>query len=70
MGLAQLMATMIYLKDTNTLMKDTPGVEQGPRRFVYKTLSLDDIKLVKDAMGVVRLIFAILLIIQKIIDII
>lgn len=43
-------ATMIFLKDTNTPLKGKSGIEKTPKRFVNRTLSLDDIKLVKNAM--------------------
>lgn len=41
------MATAMWLKDTETPIKGTtPGFEFRPRRFVQRTVSLDDIKLV------------------------
>ncbi|KAJ4827847.1 hypothetical protein Tsubulata_012993, partial [Turnera subulata] len=43
--------TAIFLKDTNTPIKGPPGVEFAPRRFVWRTVSLDDMKLVKNAMN-------------------
>ncbi|KAI3856939.1 hypothetical protein MKX03_012347 [Papaver bracteatum] len=44
-------ATFIFLKDTETPLKGAPGVEYGSKRFVHRTLSLDDIKLVKNVMN-------------------
>ncbi|KAH0764791.1 hypothetical protein KY285_000662 [Solanum tuberosum] len=45
------MSTTMFLKDTNTPIKGRPGSESNPRRFVYRTVSLDDIKLVKNALN-------------------
>ncbi|XP_060218397.1 wax ester synthase/diacylglycerol acyltransferase 11-like [Lycium barbarum] len=44
------MATAMFLKDTNTPIKGRPGSEFNPRRFVHRTVSLDDMKLVKNAL--------------------
>ncbi|KAK9266828.1 hypothetical protein L1049_001652 [Liquidambar formosana] len=44
-------ATILFLKDSQTPIKGPPGVGRTPRRFVHLTLSLDDIKLVKNAMN-------------------
>ncbi|TYJ26899.1 hypothetical protein E1A91_A07G151500v1 [Gossypium mustelinum] len=44
-------ATTLFLKDTQNPLKGPPGVEFTPRRIVYRTVSLDDIKLVKNAMN-------------------
>lgn len=46
-------ATAMFLKDTETPLKGPPGVEFTPRRIVHRTVSLDDIKLVKNAMHMV-----------------
>ncbi|XP_019229798.1 PREDICTED: O-acyltransferase WSD1-like isoform X2 [Nicotiana attenuata] len=45
------MATTMFLKDTSTPIKGKPGSEFNPRRFVYRTVSLDDLKLVKNALN-------------------
>ncbi|KAK3037320.1 hypothetical protein RJ639_032082 [Escallonia herrerae] len=45
------MVTALFLEDTKTPIKGLPGAEFNPRRFVYRTVSLDDIKLVKNAMN-------------------
>ncbi|KAF6173054.1 hypothetical protein GIB67_006430 [Kingdonia uniflora] len=42
-------AVSVYLKDVHTPLKGPPGVEFRPRRFVHRTVSMDDIKLVKSA---------------------
>ncbi|XWS46233.1 hypothetical protein CRYUN_Cryun14cG0046900 [Craigia yunnanensis] len=44
-------ATALFLKDTENPLKGPPGSEFNPRRLVYRTVSLDDIKLVKNAMN-------------------
>lgn len=48
--LVLFLATIMCLKDTNTPLKGSSGIESTPKRFVHKTFSLDDIKLVKSAM--------------------
>ncbi|KAF3634753.1 putative CAP [Capsicum annuum] len=47
----KLMATIIFFKDTTTPIKSSPGSEFNPRRIVYRTVSLDDMKLVKNALN-------------------
>ncbi|KAJ6418804.1 hypothetical protein OIU84_002061 [Salix udensis] len=49
--LVLFLATMLYLEDTKTPLKGAYGVELKPKRFVHRTVSLDDIKLVKNAMN-------------------
>ncbi|KAF3439864.1 hypothetical protein FNV43_RR18142 [Rhamnella rubrinervis] len=44
------MATTLFLKDSNTPLKGPHGIEHTPRRFVFRTISLDDMKLIKNAM--------------------
>ncbi|XP_059636114.1 wax ester synthase/diacylglycerol acyltransferase 11-like [Cornus florida] len=44
-------ATALFLKDSPTPLKGRPGLEFTPRRFVFRTISLDDMKLVKNAMN-------------------
>ncbi|XP_026420585.1 O-acyltransferase WSD1-like [Papaver somniferum] len=44
-------ATTMFIKDTETPLKGAPGVEFAPKRFVHRSVSLDDIKLVKNAMN-------------------
>ncbi|CAN1793906.1 Wax ester synthase/diacylglycerol acyltransferase 11 [Linum perenne] len=43
--------TAIGLTDTETALKGPEGVEHLPRRFVWRTVSLDDFKFVKNAMN-------------------
>ncbi|KAK9724804.1 hypothetical protein RND81_05G099800 [Saponaria officinalis] len=45
-------ATALWFKDTNTVVKGGFGVGMSPKRFVYRIVSLDDIKLVKNALDV------------------
>ncbi|KAE8077680.1 hypothetical protein FH972_016220 [Carpinus fangiana] len=45
------MATIVFLKDTKTPIKGSPGVELNTKKFVHGTVNLDDIKLVKNALN-------------------
>ncbi|KAE8708653.1 anther-specific protein SF18-like [Hibiscus syriacus] len=45
-----IIATTLFLKDTQNPLKGPPGAVFNPRRIVCRTVSLDDIKLVKNAM--------------------
>ncbi|KAL9240532.1 hypothetical protein vseg_014739 [Gypsophila vaccaria] len=45
-------STTLWFKDTNNVLKGGFGVGKSPKRFVYRTVSLDDIKLVKKALDV------------------
>lgn len=47
------MATALFLNNTDTPLRGPPGVEFTPRRFVWRAVSLDDIKLIKNAMSTV-----------------
>ncbi|KAM4076106.1 hypothetical protein ACJW30_12G038000 [Castanea mollissima] len=44
-------ATVLFMKDTKTPIKGAPGVEHNIKKFVHRTISLDDIKLVKNALN-------------------
>ncbi|KAK3404010.1 hypothetical protein EUGRSUZ_K00371 [Eucalyptus grandis] len=44
-------ATYCFLKDTESLVKGGPGVAKTTKRFVHRTVSLDDIKLIKSALN-------------------
>ncbi|XP_071715218.1 wax ester synthase/diacylglycerol acyltransferase 11-like [Rutidosis leptorrhynchoides] len=44
--------TLLFLKDTETPLKGSCGVENRPRRFVHRSVNLADIKAVKNAMNV------------------
>ena len=57
-ALVMFVSTALFLEDTKTPIKGSKGVEHRPRRFVIKSVSLDDIKLVKNAMNVVRFYFS------------
>ncbi|XP_074281673.1 wax ester synthase/diacylglycerol acyltransferase 11-like isoform X2 [Silene latifolia] len=45
-------ASTLWLKDTKTPLKGNLTTGTGPKRFVYRTVSLEDIKLVKRALDV------------------
>lgn len=45
--------TIMFMKDTKTPIKGAPGVEHNIKKFVHRTISLDDIKLVKNALNMV-----------------
>ncbi|KAJ9539241.1 hypothetical protein OSB04_031974 [Centaurea solstitialis] len=49
--LTYFMATILFLKDTETPLKAPAGAEVNPRRVVYRTVSLDDMKIIKNAMN-------------------
>ncbi|CAA7051675.1 unnamed protein product [Microthlaspi erraticum] len=44
-------ATVLFLKDTETPLKQGGRVENKLKRFYHRTISLDDIKLIKNAMN-------------------
>ncbi|KAE8660507.1 putative CAP [Hibiscus syriacus] len=44
-----IIVTTLFLQDTQNPLKGPPGALFNPRRIVYRTVSLDDIKLVKNA---------------------
>ncbi|KAL0709422.1 hypothetical protein Bca4012_016400 [Brassica carinata] len=46
-----LFATMLFLKDTKTHLKGGEDVGSNPKRFYHRTISLDDIKLIKNTMN-------------------
>ncbi|KAJ6744672.1 O-ACYLTRANSFERASE WSD1-LIKE, partial [Salix purpurea] len=43
--------TILFLDDTKTPLKGPSGVGSTPRRIVHRIVSLDDVKLVKNAMN-------------------
>lgn len=49
-----LLATILFLKDTKTPLKGSASVRSNPKRFYHRIMSLDDIKLIKNAMNMVR----------------
>ncbi|KAG7555042.1 O-acyltransferase WSD1 C-terminal [Arabidopsis suecica] len=46
-----LLATVLFLKDTKTPLKGGADVRNNPKRFYHRIISLDDIKLIKNAMN-------------------
>uniref|UniRef100_A0A0D6R6X2 Uncharacterized protein n=1 Tax=Araucaria cunninghamii TaxID=56994 RepID=A0A0D6R6X2_ARACU len=44
-------ATLLWIKDSDTPIKGFPGVESSPKQIVYKTFSLEDVKFVKKAIN-------------------
>ena len=49
--------TICFLRDTETPLLAKPGSELKPKKFVYRIISFDDVKLVKNAMNMVDLLF-------------
>ncbi|KAK4789713.1 hypothetical protein SAY86_017017 [Trapa natans] len=49
--LSLFIATFLFLKDTETPIKGKSGVAKTMKRFVHRTVSLDDIKLVKNKLN-------------------
>ncbi|KAF2290479.1 hypothetical protein GH714_013580 [Hevea brasiliensis] len=45
------LATILFLEDTKTPLKGASPVGSTARRFVHRTISLDDVKLVKNTLG-------------------
>lgn len=52
-GVVMMLLTALFLKDTDTPLKRSPPDEYMSRRFMLRSVSLDDIKMVKKAMNVV-----------------
>nr|VDC86071.1 unnamed protein product [Brassica oleracea] len=52
-----LFATLLFLKDRKTHLKGGADVGSNPKRFYHRTISLDDIKLIKNAMNMLRYTF-------------
>lgn len=50
------MASAYFLRDTHTPIRGPPGTEHNPRRIVFRILSFDDFKLVKNATNSVILL--------------
>jgi len=53
MDVTLFLATIICLRDSKSPLKGGIGIEQKPKRFVHRMLNFNDIKLVKNAIGVV-----------------
>ena len=47
------LATFLFLKDTQSPIKGAPRCDLTTKRFAYRIVSLDDIKLVKNVMNMV-----------------
>lgn len=45
------LATIVWIKDSDTPIKGYPGVESSPKQIEYATLSLEDFKIVKTAVN-------------------
>ncbi|XP_059635888.1 wax ester synthase/diacylglycerol acyltransferase 5-like [Cornus florida] len=41
----------LFLKDTKKPLKGSRGVENNPRRFIHRTVGLEDVKLIKNAIN-------------------
>ncbi|KAM7467701.1 hypothetical protein LguiB_015263 [Lonicera macranthoides] len=52
-GMVLFIATAFFLKDDESPIKGREGVEFSTKRLVHRVVSLDDVKLVKNAMNVV-----------------
>ncbi|KAL8172394.1 hypothetical protein V2J09_024198 [Rumex salicifolius] len=50
-GCLRCLVTTYFLKDSDLFVKADPEAKNKPRRIVHKTISLDDMKLVKNAMN-------------------
>ncbi|KAI5060072.1 hypothetical protein GOP47_0024492 [Adiantum capillus-veneris] len=49
LDICSLLATMLWLEDSQTPLKGYAGIERLQRRLAHKTVSMDDIQLVKEA---------------------
>lgn len=49
MDICSFMATTLWLEDSQTPLKGYAGIEKKRRKIAYKTVSLDDIRIVKQA---------------------
>uniref|UniRef100_M4ENH7 Uncharacterized protein n=1 Tax=Brassica campestris TaxID=3711 RepID=M4ENH7_BRACM len=49
--LVLLLAIAVFLKDTKTPLKGDVGVESSPKKFCHRTVSLDDFRVIKEAMS-------------------
>ncbi|KAL8153010.1 hypothetical protein V2J09_010770 [Rumex salicifolius] len=48
---SKFLATIFFLKDSSMLVMSSPETDTKRRRIVYKTISLDDMKFIKNAMN-------------------
>ncbi|WZY89252.1 hypothetical protein YC2023_045987 [Brassica napus] len=49
--LVLLLAIAVFLKDTKTPLKGDVGVESSPKKLCHRTVSLDDLRVIKEAMS-------------------
>uniref|UniRef100_A0A1J3E527 diacylglycerol O-acyltransferase n=1 Tax=Noccaea caerulescens TaxID=107243 RepID=A0A1J3E527_NOCCA len=49
--LVQFSATVLFLKDTKTPLEGSGGIQNNRKRLYHRTVSLDDIRLIKDALN-------------------
>ncbi|CAF1860044.1 unnamed protein product [Brassica napus] len=49
--LVLFLAIALFLKDTKTPLKGDVGVESIPKKFCHRTVSLDDLRVIKEAMS-------------------
>ncbi|KAF2569172.1 hypothetical protein F2Q68_00027147 [Brassica cretica] len=49
--LVLFLAIALFLKDTKTPLKGDVGVESSPKKFCHRTVSLDDLRVIKEAMS-------------------
>ncbi|XP_057454186.1 wax ester synthase/diacylglycerol acyltransferase 11-like isoform X2 [Lotus japonicus] len=48
--MVRFVLTIMFIKDTQTPLKGSPGVQLNTKRFVHSMISMDDIKLLKNEM--------------------
>ncbi|KAL0773813.1 hypothetical protein Bca101_038964 [Brassica carinata] len=53
--LVLFLAIALFLKDTKTPLKGDVGVESSPKKFCHRTVSLDDLRVIKEATSMVGL---------------
>uniref|UniRef100_A0A0D3C0U2 diacylglycerol O-acyltransferase n=1 Tax=Brassica oleracea var. oleracea TaxID=109376 RepID=A0A0D3C0U2_BRAOL len=51
--LVLFLAIALFLKDTKTPLKGDVGVESSPKKFCHRTVSLDDLRVIKEATSMV-----------------
>nr|VDD12304.1 unnamed protein product [Brassica oleracea] len=49
LDLVLFLAIALFLKDTKTPLKGDVGVESSPKKFCHRTVSLDDLRVIKEA---------------------
>jgi hypothetical protein len=50
-GIFYFLATVLWLKDSDTVIKGSAGVEQQPKLLVLTELNMEDMKFVKNTVG-------------------